>query len=137
MQKLEKENKWIQAEVCFFGMKDTDYDFSTLDPKGEYEKLSKLKEDNAVLKRKVNMKVEYECAPTRHLAVQCPDCESWFHGFDIIEGDCTYSYQLRGAKCKCPKCGSEFKTDYESNIEESGELPAFYDNCLKQKVTWE
>ena len=44
MQKLEKENKWIQAEVCFFGMKDTDYDFSTLDPKGEYEKLSKLKE---------------------------------------------------------------------------------------------
>ena len=58
MQKLEKENKWIQAEVCFFGMKDTDYDFSTLDPKGEYEKLSKLKEDNAVLKRKVNMKVD-------------------------------------------------------------------------------
>ena len=87
--------------------------------------------------KKVNVKVEYECTPIRHLAVQCPDCEFWFHGFDIIEGDCTYSYQLRGAKCKCPKCGSEFKTDYESNIEESGEFPAFYDNCLKQKVTWE
>lgn len=58
MKKLENENKWIQSEYNFFGMKDTDYDFTNLDPKAEYEKLSKLKEENAILKRKVNMKVD-------------------------------------------------------------------------------
>ena len=58
INKLQSVNKWIQSEQNFFGMKDTEYDFSNLDSKKEYEKLSKLKEDNAVLKRKVNMKVE-------------------------------------------------------------------------------
>ena len=58
MRKLEEQNEWIISEYSFFGMKDTDYDFSTLDPKTEYEKLSKLKEENAILKRKVNMKVD-------------------------------------------------------------------------------
>lgn len=58
MKKLENKNKWIQSEYNFFGMKDTDYDFSNLDSKAEYEKLSKLKEENAILKRKVNMKVD-------------------------------------------------------------------------------
>ena len=42
----------------FFGMKGTDYDFSKINIKEECKKLEKLKEDNAVLKRKVNMKVE-------------------------------------------------------------------------------
>lgn len=44
---------------------------------------------------------------------------------------------LQGAECRCPKCGSEFKVDYESDIEESGDFPEFYDKCLRQKVTWE
>ena len=89
--------------------------------------------------KKVNMKVEfeYEATPIRHLAVQCPDCEFWFHGYNIIEDECRYSYQLRGAMCKCPKCGSKFTTDNESNIEESGEFPKFYEKCLRQKITWE
>ena len=87
--------------------------------------------------KKVNMKVEYGATPIRHLAVQCPNCNNWFYGCDIIEDECRYSCQLRGAKCTCPKCGSKFKVDNESNIEESGELPAFYDKCLKQNVTWE
>lgn len=36
-------------------------------------------------KKKVKMKVEYESTPIRHLAVQCPDCENWFMGFDIFK----------------------------------------------------
>lgn len=90
-----------------------------------------------VKNKKVNMKVEYECQPIRHLAVQCPDCESWFFGHDIIKGDCSYKYQIIGAECYCPKCGSKFKVDHESNIEESDDFPEFYDKCLRQKVSWE
>ena len=58
IKKLKKENEWIESEMNFFGMKGTDYDFSKLNIKEEYKKLVKLQEDNAVLKRKVNMKVE-------------------------------------------------------------------------------
>lgn len=87
--------------------------------------------------KKVNMKVEYENTPIRHLAVQCPDCNFWFMGHDIIKRECLFKHQLTGAECHCPKCGSEFKVDYESDIEESGDFPEFYDKCLKQKVTWE
>ena len=87
--------------------------------------------------KKVNMKVEYESTPIRHLAVQCPDCENWFFGYDIFKDDCQYDYQLRGSECHCPKCGSEFKVDFESNIEESNEFPEFYDKCLRQKITWQ
>lgn len=83
------------------------------------------------------MKVEYQCTPIRHLAIQCPDCNSCFFGHDIIKGDCLYKYQITGAECHCPKCDSEFKVDRESNIEESGDFPEFYNKCLKKKVTWE
>ncbi len=58
IKKLKKENEWIESEMNFFGMKGTDYDFSKLNIKEEYKKLEKLKEDNSILKRKVNMKVE-------------------------------------------------------------------------------
>lgn len=92
---------------------------------------------DTIKNRKVNMKVEYESTPIRHLAVQCPDCGNWFFGHDIFKYDCQYDYQLRGAECHCPKCGSDFKVDFESNIEESDEFPEFYDKCLRQKVTWE
>ena len=87
--------------------------------------------------KKVNIKVEYEATPIRHLAVQCPDCNNWFRGSDITKERCIYASELRGAECHCPKCGSEFKTAYESNIEENSEFPEFYDKCLRKKVTWE
>jgi structural maintenance of chromosome 2 len=58
LNKLETENKWISAEKSFFGMKDTDYDFTQIDAKAEIEKLNKLKEENNILRRKVNMKVD-------------------------------------------------------------------------------
>lgn len=34
--------------------------------------------------KKVNMKVEYERTPIRHLAVQCPDCDFWFFGVILL-----------------------------------------------------
>ena len=58
IKKLKKENEWIESEMNFFGMKGTDYDFSKINIKEECKKLVRLQEDNAVLKRKVNMKVE-------------------------------------------------------------------------------
>jgi structural maintenance of chromosome 2 len=58
LSNLESENKWISSERSFFGLKDTDYDFSSVDSKAEKEKINKLKEENKLLKRKVNMKVD-------------------------------------------------------------------------------
>ncbi|MFM7857669.1 MAG: hypothetical protein ACKO96_38545, partial [Flammeovirgaceae bacterium] len=58
MKNLENENKWITQEKSFFGTKESEYDFTNFDEKTESEKLSKLREENAVLKRKVNMKVD-------------------------------------------------------------------------------
>ena len=58
MKNLKKENGWIESEMNFFGMKGTDYDFSKINIKEECKKIVKLQEDNAILKRKVNMKVE-------------------------------------------------------------------------------
>jgi structural maintenance of chromosome 2 len=56
--KMEKENPWIQMDKVFFGTKDSEYDFSGFDRKIQYENLLKLKEENMILKRKVNMKVD-------------------------------------------------------------------------------
>ena len=47
IKNLDLENKWIAQEKSFFGTKES-----------ESDKLSKLKEENSVLKRKVNMKVD-------------------------------------------------------------------------------
>lgn len=58
MKNLENENKWITQEKSFFGTKESEYDFTNFDEKSESEKLSKFREENAVLKRKVNMKVD-------------------------------------------------------------------------------
>ncbi len=58
MKSLENDNKWILQEKSFFGTKESEYDFTHFDEKTESEKLTKLREENAVLKRKVNMKVD-------------------------------------------------------------------------------
>jgi hypothetical protein len=29
------------------------------------------------------VRIEYDRIPIRHVAVQCPACEKWFHGNDI------------------------------------------------------
>lgn len=87
---------------------------------------------------KVNVKVEYESTPIRHMAVQCPNCENWFGQYDIVQnGGCSYDYEIKGAFCVCPKCEHVFSIGYDSKIDEDVSFPEFYDKCLKQKVTWE
>lgn len=94
-------------------------------------------QDSKPEKKKAKMKVEYESTPIRHLAVQCPYCKNWFMGYDIFEDSPSYSYELTNARCHCPKCGSDFVTDSESEISEDVSFPEFYDSCLKKKTIWE
>lgn len=88
--------------------------------------------------REINIKAEFEVSPIRHLAIQCPKCDTWFKGTDILVEDAHYEYDLMNAECHCPKCGYEFEINYQkSNVDEDERFPAFYDKCAKRKTTWE
>lgn len=94
-----------------------------------------------------NVRVEYECTPIRHIAVQCPKCKKWFYGNDITENDLEYSYQIDMAVYHCPLCNTQFGYDCGSNwnqwvgkdkpLIEEVSYPDVYKDCLKQKVIWE
>ena len=58
IKKLEKENPWILSDYEYFGVKDSEYDFTGFEISIQSESLEKLKEENEILKRKVNMKVD-------------------------------------------------------------------------------
>ena len=81
-----------------------------------------------------NVRVEYECAPIRHISVQCPSCGNWFFGCDVTNDDLLYSGDIYFAEFKCPVCDESFSED--CSIEEVS-YPEVYDGCLKKKVTWE
>ena len=91
-----------------------------------------------------NVKVEYESTPIRHIAVQCPKCNKWFHGWDIVKGErafdvLRYAHDINWAEFECPVCGEEFGgLQHKANIKEVGH-PEVYDGCLERKeiVTWE
>lgn len=94
-----------------------------------------------------NVRVEYECTPIRHIAVQCPKCKKWFHGTDITHDDLRYSYQIDIATFHCPVCKTEFGYNRDNNwnplkekdksfIEEVS-YPDVYQDCLTQKIIWE
>ena len=87
--------------------------------------------------QEVNIKAEFESTPIRHLAIQCPSCNSWFVGNDILKKECHYDYELFGADCLCPKCGYDFEISYKSKPDENVEFPEFYDRCLTKKEAWE
>jgi ribosomal protein S27E len=86
--------------------------------------------------KKVKIKVNFDPTPIRHLAVQCPDCENWFHGADIYKEHCSFKYDIFWNKCKCPKCGNEFKVAADSDLDEA-RFPEFYKECLQKKEVWE
>jgi len=48
-----------------------------------------------IKKEDINIRVEYELTPIRHLAVQCPECKSWFKQGDICLDYISYSYQMK------------------------------------------
>ena len=81
---------------------------------------------------KVNMRVEFESTPVRHLAIQCPECKNWFYGYDISDSEARYKYQLQFMICSCPKCSHDFEC-MDVNIEECGH-PEVYRGVLKKKI---
>ena len=93
----------------------------------------------------MNVRVEYESTPIRHIAVQCPKCNKWFNGRDIINGDwmkdLRYSYQIFWAQFECPVCGKIFGGDEcrgFSNVHiEEVSHPEVYKDCLQRKEVWE
>lgn len=94
----------------------------------------------------INVRVEFDPAPIRHLAVQCPYCNKWFRGYDIADGELRYSYQLRFANYHCPLCNKDF-SEYKPNRDpfdekmvlkiEEAPYEDIYKDCLTKKTTWE
>lgn len=87
-----------------------------------------------------NVRVEYESTPIRHIAVQCPKCNNWFNGWDIVKNYSAlrYEHQVNWAEFECPVCGKEFgglQHNDKANIREV-EYPEVYDGCLERKETW-
>lgn len=90
----------------------------------------------------MNVRVEYDSTPIRHIAVQCPECEEWFNGRDIVNGDwldeLRFEHQIYWATFTCPVCGWEFGGLHnadKANIEEVS-YPEVYDGCLERKEVW-
>ena len=54
---LELENKWISEEKERFGAENTEYDFSEFNEGRMRGELNKIEEDQEILRKKVNMKV--------------------------------------------------------------------------------
>lgn len=89
-----------------------------------------------IKKEDINIRLEYELTPIRHLAVQCPECKSWFKQGDICLDYISYSYQLFSTQYTCPKCNFDFKA-YDINIEECFNSKEVYRDVSKKKVIWE
>lgn len=91
-----------------------------------------------------NVRVEYESTPIRHIAVQCPKCEKWFYGWDIVKEErafdvLRYKHDINWTEFKCPVCKEEFggiQNNDKANIKEVGH-PEVYDGCLQRKEVWE
>lgn len=79
---------------------------------------------------KINVRVEFDPAPIRHLAVQCPECTNWFHNYDICNKEMHYEYELYNMDCTCPKCGHDFEG--MASVEECGH-PEVYRDVLKKE----
>ena len=90
------------------------------------------------MSKKVQLKVEFESCPVRHLAIQCPDCNKWFHQADVtLKTWISNESEINEfTKCECPVCGCKFDL---GNVEydETVSFPEFYENCATKKVVWE
>lgn len=89
----------------------------------------------------MNVRVEYEARPIRHISVQCPECLNWFHGRDITTDKLNFEHQIYSAQFECPVCGKIFGPDAYNNyaslkIIECG-CDEVYKGCLVRKEVWE
>lgn len=100
----------------------------------------------------INIRVEYDPTPIRHIAIQCPHCGKWFHGYDLIDkGEwLSYDYQIQTTTFTCPICDKIFgfdainslysswnKPQFEYNIQEVGSAEECYKDCVTKKEVWE
>lgn len=93
----------------------------------------------------INFRVKYDPAPIRHVAVQCPFCNKWFNGDDILAESkiLTFESDLEFAKFLCPICDRNFSVyDPDSGFEtmkikECDNHMEVFKDCLKRKVRWE
>lgn len=90
----------------------------------------------------LNIRVEYEATPIRHIAAQCPNCRKWFNGREITEQELSFSHHIYHAQFKCPLCGRVFGADecigYANvNVVECGSSTEVYKDCLRRKEVWE
>lgn len=83
----------------------------------------------------VNVRLEYDKIPIRHLAIQCPECKSWLNQDDIvINGSVLYTYELAFTECYCPICQTMFNIGDNPNIEECEDHKQVYKDCKQKKV---
>ena len=89
----------------------------------------------------MNVRIEYDPTPIRHIAVQCPKCEKWFHGRDITKDKLQYECDVYYAQFECPICGKIFGadmyTDWDKVHIEEVPYPNVYKDCLEKKEVWE
>lgn len=85
----------------------------------------------------MNVRVEYDPTPIRHIAVQCPNCKRWFHGYDATNDEIRFDYQIRYARFECPVCEAFFCGYDHCEITEFGSAEEVYKGCLEKKVSWE
>lgn len=90
----------------------------------------------------MNVRVEYEATPIRHIAVQCDKCGKWFDGRDIADKEIHYEYDIYSTSFICPICDHFFGADayrgYSNvKIKECDSASEVYDGILRKKEVWE
>ena len=90
----------------------------------------------------MNVRIVYDAAPVRHIAVQCPECGRWFDGQDITNNNLSFTCQVLHAQFECPICGKIFGGDEHLdfcnvNIKEVDSFEECYAGCLFKKEVWE
>ncbi len=69
----------------------------------------------------INVQVCYHPREIKSIAVQCPKCEKWFNGWDIVsdvhhiweaERELRYEEDIRNTVFKCPFCKEKFGDKY-------------------------
>ena len=87
----------------------------------------------------MNVRVEYESTPIRHIAVQCPNCKKWFRGHEITNSELSYEHDIEFAVFHCPVCNRSFSArdnrEDKLQVEESC-YPEVYEGCLTRKEVW-
>lgn len=92
----------------------------------------------------MNVRVEFDPVPIRHIAVQCPKCEKWFNGWETMRGkafrNLRYDIDINYIVFKCPVCETEFggiQNGEKISIQEVGSAEECYKDCFHKKEVWE